>query len=170
MRNLAFSLIFVLVALALGCSDTPVVAARRSIAKTTALLQVADAGFKTNTKSALEMVAASQRKLAVERLTALGCAPTTTQPANASAACVDLALACHTQYMAASRELSVAATKVDQAISAAYSAVLLAVVAVGELDAGIGSIKTLGDAVARAGALVAAAVDVYGSFKVLLSR
>ena len=71
--------------------------------------------------------------------------------------------------VAASRELAAAAAKVDASITAAYSAVLLAVVAVGELDVGISSITTLSEAVARAVGLVGTAMQVYGDFKALVA-
>ena len=72
MRNVLLALLLLFCALAFGCSDTPAVAARRSIGKTADMLRVADAGFKQNTKAALEAVAASHRATTLAELAKLG--------------------------------------------------------------------------------------------------
>lgn len=159
MRNLLLAALFLLCACALACSS-PAQVARRSIDATTKTIQAAEAGFKTLVPVALDRIVEEERaKRAADLLAAKCPAP------DATPACQAVADAAVNRYVARAADFKAKAGKVDAAFGAAYSAVLLAVVVVAEVEAGVRPESGVAGLVGRLAAVVGDVMAAYNAFK-----
>jgi hypothetical protein len=161
-RHLLLASLFLLCAgLTLAC-DKPAEVARRELDRIQRTTHQTDESFQRTTTRALLTVATTERDKRVADLKAAGCA---LDAASQPAPCAAIVAAHRMAYETQRDKLVKAAGTVNAAIGALYSALLVAVDLVIDLEAGVATLPTLQTAVVKLGALLVDVLAAYRAFR-----